>query len=191
MNTVLRTNDQLMRILEHVRYEVEMLNQTANLLCSGSLSTDTLRDAVLESFLIHVRNLLEFLLSERGKRNLATVEDFVARETWMNHHHNKEQFRKLEKRVNNKLAHITWRRINLEEASKGWEIERIATAINDQMAAFYGLLPQGLRSDAAVPHPIAALPSEPMQLLSGVSLRVGRVSGAMYSKPGEVFGDDS
>jgi len=67
---------------EHLRYELDMLFSTAEIL--GRMQTsatptpfDTLvTNAWLESFVIHLRNVIEFLYPQRLKENSVIAEDF-------------------------------------------------------------------------------------------------------------------
>ena len=55
------STDELERAAETLRYEVQMFVSTASMLERWSLGRGDLLNAVLESFLVHMRQLIEFL----------------------------------------------------------------------------------------------------------------------------------
>ena len=57
-----RTPNELGRVSEHLHYEVQML------LVSEITGQGTLHNALVESFAIHVRNMLDFLWPDKPKR---------------------------------------------------------------------------------------------------------------------------
>ena len=56
-----RTVEELKNALESLKYEVWMLWSLANILASDNQGKGVIHNALLESFLIHARILIEFL----------------------------------------------------------------------------------------------------------------------------------
>jgi len=63
-----RTPDELRRISEHLHYEVQILLGSAQGLDPETTAEGTLHNALVESFAIHLRNMLDFLWPDKPKR---------------------------------------------------------------------------------------------------------------------------
>ncbi len=63
-----RTPNELRRVSEHLHYEMQMLPGSAQGLVSEITGQGTLHNALVESFAIHVRNMLDFLWPDKPKR---------------------------------------------------------------------------------------------------------------------------
>jgi hypothetical protein len=63
-----RTPDELRRISEDLHYEVQMLLGSAQGLDPETTAEGTLHNALVESFAIHLRNMLDFLWPDKPKR---------------------------------------------------------------------------------------------------------------------------
>jgi hypothetical protein len=63
-----RTPDELRRVSEHLHYEVQMLLGSAQGLDSETKAEGTLHNALVESFAIHLRNMLDSLWPDKPKR---------------------------------------------------------------------------------------------------------------------------
>ena len=59
-----RPPEELVETSRHVLYEVHMLEVTASAIASEVYKGEMLNNALVESFLIHARNLIDFLFSE-------------------------------------------------------------------------------------------------------------------------------
>lgn len=64
-----RSSDDLAKVSEHLYYEIEMFHGTASGLASGVAGTSVLNNALVESFTLHARALLDFLYAENARDN--------------------------------------------------------------------------------------------------------------------------
>jgi hypothetical protein len=97
----------LERMTEHVAYEIKMLQGTAVLLRMGVIGTGALQNALLESALVHLRLVDEFLSLPKGNR----ADDVVAKDflpTWEPKQVLTESARE---DINKRVHHLTTRRI--------------------------------------------------------------------------------
>jgi hypothetical protein len=127
----------------HLAYEIKMVRETANALRGNGIGPRSFRNAMLETFLIHYRNLLDFFYADK-KRSLAhdvRAADYVIdAKRWRDRrpHMDKEATSNRE-RVNALLAHLTYRRLRYEE--RNWSDRRMLRQIEELLAAFAEQLP--------------------------------------------------
>jgi len=123
--------DSLQDILEHIRYERNMLEHTARNLkrlrpcIESSGEHKILYYTTLESFLIHARNLSDFLY--RSPRKNVMESDVLARDFFSEPaqwHHGRPSSRHregLQSRVGKYLAHLSYDRIGSELEPTTWD----------------------------------------------------------------------
>ena len=102
---------------EHLLHELSMLWELAEDLPQKKASTET--SALVESFGIHLRNLIDFFYRE-GRRDDVTAQDFLdATTTWRP----KEplSLTKAHERANKELSHLTQARISGNPPEKAWD----------------------------------------------------------------------
>ncbi len=131
MNMRNRNIDELREASNHLRYEVDMLMLTARTMFSGVLGQGALNNATLESFVIHVRNLIYFLYSTKPKQDHVIAEDyFDSPDKWINVRLQKSQnLHKAEMRSNKEVAHLSYDRIKITQQMKQWTYIDIANEI--------------------------------------------------------------
>ena len=105
-----------------ILYEMRMIEDLTKLkaICPPE-QTRVLHDAVLESFLIHVRNLVEFLGSLGGGAKYMKASDFTSDAIAM-----PVEMRRLLGPISERLAHLSWERTAPQLA---WKIPEIARAV--------------------------------------------------------------
>jgi hypothetical protein len=74
-----RIDDELRKVSDHLFYEVWMFNILADSMMSGIFGEGVLNNAVLESFCVHSRVILDFLFSQKPKKDDVVAEDFYIR----------------------------------------------------------------------------------------------------------------
>ncbi len=106
---------------EHLAYEVQMLRGTAELLRGPELLR-IVNNAVVESFGLHLRNLVKFLYDDRPEVDDVVAGDFFDDpEEWKQMRPElPEPLREARTRANKELAHLTTRRKGLGDPGKGW-----------------------------------------------------------------------
>ena len=131
--------DQIKTLTEHVAYEVDMLHGTRQRLRHGVGDT-VVRNAVVESFLVHARSLNAFLAPRPANARADDVfaEDFVA--GW------RRTGNGLAKtdhdRIGKEIAHLTSVRVGV--VSKYWPIDLTADDLLGDLADFAAALPDGI-----------------------------------------------
>jgi len=115
-----------------VQYEIDMLLFTYSKL---GIVDQLEHNVYLESFLIHVRNLIEFLVNERRHQDDVMLEDFLNDNSKIQIINKlvKSFFNKTEMdRIHKMLAHISYERINLKgKWNVGDYFQTIYRALNE------------------------------------------------------------
>ena len=134
-----RTPNELGRVSEHLHYEVQML------LVSEITGQGTLHNALVESFAIHLRNMLDFLWHNKPKRKsdwVIAADFFPSPSDW-------EKLRPeisqplLDSRVRaaKEIAHLTYARLAVEPAEKDWDVRQIANEVTRVVETFIRHVP--------------------------------------------------
>lgn len=145
MTRLLRSEYELQKISEHLFYEMAMLANTAQLLASGHLGESTLQNAVLESYSIHLRTLMDFLYADTPRRDDAVAEDFMPHGIEWSTRRPKltEALVLARRRVGKEIAHLSYERINARSDSgpvmKSWPFLALAMDIRAAFKAFVSL----------------------------------------------------
>jgi hypothetical protein len=146
-------NDEQLRemALRHISYEIKMLRELAAGLQGEGVGPRTLRNALLESFLIHYRNLYDFFYPEfPAKRRLPhdiSAADYLANsKRWRNSRPELDKKRVIEnrERVNCLLAHLTLRRLKYNNRS--WPDRNMAETMEGLIEEFLRELPRERRA---------------------------------------------
>ena len=127
-----KTQEELVAASEHVLYEVNMLRATAGLIANDfAAGNPWLHNALLESFLVHARNLIQFLYPERPfKTDVLAKHFFDEPERWDSLGGDlPEGLKSVARRANKLLAHITYDRIEMVGEKKQWDRGEIHDAI--------------------------------------------------------------
>jgi|GEM_PF-2317965 len=132
--------DTLKKAFQHVRYEAWMLKQTSRMLPSFPNLQEPCDRAVLESFVIHTRNLLDFLYKGEGKNYIA-AEHFINADVWRAQRPKQTRLlRDAYKRANNDVAHLTYTRLENSKSDNPWPIPEITKEILEAYAVFEKLV---------------------------------------------------
>ena len=141
-----RSPTKLKEAAEHVQYEINRLIDAQELL-SRNLSP-ALTNLVLESFLIHVRNLDAFFYNPRKNRNDVLAEDFYPDASeWAE---NRPQLPKVIKenrtRLHRSLAHLSYSRLRYTGENKKWPHDKMRTEMLKVVKEFLRYLPSDRRA---------------------------------------------
>jgi hypothetical protein len=133
----------------HISYEIKMLRELSAALQGKGAGPRTMNNALLESFLIHYRNLYDFFYPENKRRlslDVAATDYVPGRHRWRNTRPKTDIKNIVEnrERVNCLLAHLTLRRLKYKNRS--WPDKKMASAIEEMIEAFVQALPQARRS---------------------------------------------
>ena len=142
---LIRTEEELKEIAEvNIVYEVDMLRQCASVL-SKPLN-QLLENMALESFLVHVRNLREFLYGEGENSDDVVAGDFFPGPgQWEDKNIRPPIPKVIEdnlKRLNKALAHVSYSRLKYKGPAKKWPSQQIASELIAVVRVFLRKLPQ-------------------------------------------------
>jgi len=127
---------------EHVAYEVQMLRGTKALLAAiatGALDVSlVMKNALIESWMVHLRDLVEFLYPAVPKQGDVIATDFFdSRAEWERIRPSQsESLKKARKRANKELAHLTTGRKGPGDREKGWAFHDLTSELVDVLRTF-------------------------------------------------------
>lgn len=106
---------------------------------------NVLNNAVIESFAIHARVLLDFFYAELKREDDVVATDFFSPpSTWIEKRpdRSKEQIDDIRTRVHKEVVHLTYARQNVRPETKQWLFEELTADINEVVNRFMGLVPR-------------------------------------------------
>lgn len=133
-----RTEKQMRAFAEeHLVYEARMLFAAATELTNGG-HPKHITNALLESFAIHLRALIDFLWERDVKPDDALAKDFFETPNqWQEMRPViPAVFSSVRKRVGKEIAHITYARLHVEPEAKPWPITEMAQEMHAALAIF-------------------------------------------------------
>lgn len=115
-----------------------MFNSLAQAMLSGVLGNSVLNNAVLESFTLHARGLLDFLYATKPQSDDVIAEDFFdSPSDWAAIRPNKTKLlMSVHKRVGKEVAHLTYERLNITAEEKQWQFGQIMIDLNNVFRVF-------------------------------------------------------
>jgi hypothetical protein len=116
--------EKLRAISEHVLYEAQMLAGIWPALNAGQFGAehaDVIRNALVEAFAVHARGLSDFLFNT-PREDDAAAEQFFGPDMWaaLRGEDISPDLQAVRQRTNKEIAHLTYSRLNVPEASKSW-----------------------------------------------------------------------
>jgi hypothetical protein len=131
MGRVMRTKEELLAASIHLHYEYWMLISLANAMSTGIFGKERLNNALVESFTIHTRIILDFLYSEEPRNDDVVAEDYIDPGEWHKLRTQKSLLLQgVHKRVGKEIAHLTYSRQQVTDEDKKWPFLQIANEIN-------------------------------------------------------------
>ncbi|MGC9967908.1 MAG: hypothetical protein ABSE08_21200 [Syntrophobacteraceae bacterium] len=119
-----------------------MFTSLADGLASGISGDSVINNALLESFTIHTRILLDFLYAASPKKDDVIAEDFFDDPAkWCNKRPQKSEKVLVHRRVGKEIAHLTYARQKVTQETKPWAFIEIANEVNRCLQLFLDLLP--------------------------------------------------
>jgi len=139
-----RTDAALQEASNHLHYEFSMLTSVAHAIASGMSSNGWLLNALLESFVIHFRALLDFFYpAENPKQDDVLAKDYFDDGGWDKIKPKLSDALAKEKvRAHKEIAHLTYARLNVTPETKNWAFIDIANEMNAVMEVFLKHVPK-------------------------------------------------
>jgi hypothetical protein len=116
-----------------------MLVAVANVLALGIFGEAPVNNALLESFVIHVRALMDFLYApENAQADDVLAEDFFqSPELWTNLRPTlSELLSEAKRRAGKEIAHLTYARLHVTPETKPWHFVQIANELSAVINVF-------------------------------------------------------
>ncbi len=138
-------HDQAKEIVPRIIYEWTMLNETYSL---RKKSRETFEhDAFLESFLIHARNLYDFLTKTRSeaRKNDVVAEDFFDEGSQWNPSARIGFVEENRRRLDRSLAHLCYDRIDYQQQKRWVRMDKVLIEFQDAWDEFLSALPMSRR----------------------------------------------
>jgi len=134
-----RTKEELADAAAHLQYEFWMLVQVAQAIASGIAERGWLANALLESFVIHFRSLVDFFYPSVS----AKVDDVLASD-YFGSPDDWARIRPLlsetltagKARAHKEIAHLTYARLVVTPETKPWAVIELAKEIEILMTLF-------------------------------------------------------
>jgi len=129
----------------HIAFEVKMLREMASALRGGPVSPKALRNALVETFLVHYRNLYDFLFPDYPRRTRLRDDvdagDYVPDpKQWRNHRPEwLRHYAEHRARMNTQLAHLSYKRLRYD--TRSWPDQKMAHRIEAAWLDFIAQLP--------------------------------------------------
>jgi len=133
----MKDKNKLNKISHHLWYEFQMFLALTQELSKG-YPAGTINNALLESFALHVRNLIDFLYNDNSSSDDVFAGDFFQRkEDWIKiRPHITPLLDKAKKRANKEVSHLTYARINITPEEKKWYFVKIFQDMNRAFDVF-------------------------------------------------------
>lgn len=144
MSNVKRTDRKLQDASNHLHYEFSMLMFVAQAFDTGIAAQGWLVNALLESFVIHIRVLLGFFFPpDNVKEDDVLAQDYFDDDGWKKIQPQLSEVLSSAKfRANKEVAHLTYTRLNVTPETKGWEFSEIANEMSKVIDIFIKNVPR-------------------------------------------------
>ena len=134
-----REKDELIKASEHLKYEYSMLLAVTEALSAGLVLNQFLKNALLESFAIHFRTLVDFLYPPANARSddMAAEDFFDNPARWSEMRPAISQILNSgRRRAHKEIAHLTYARLAITESEKDWPFGEMTAEICSLMDLF-------------------------------------------------------
>jgi hypothetical protein len=135
----LRSDEVLARVADHLDYEYEMLMALAQAMASGISAQGWLTNALLESFVIHVRALVDFFYPPESAKS----DDVIAGHFFDNpgeweriRPQLSETLKRGRARAHKEIAHLTYARLDVTPEAKSRAFIDVANEMGALMQQF-------------------------------------------------------
>jgi hypothetical protein len=159
---------------EHLLYEAGMLYELTVKLMNRHHKDDLIvENALLESFGVHSRNLIDFLWLDRPMKDTDAIAfDYV--DEWKAPAMS-ERLSRVKSRVGKEMVHLSYNRLDLPEDEKGWQVLGIGPEITGAFGMFVTAVPLDCVSEDWHEHAYAATGAVPPDRAPEVENQIIRV----------------
>lgn len=140
--------NELEKATEHIYYEADMFFKTLLALqCKPNILT--LHNLLVETFLIHARNLHDFLYpSDYFDDDDILVYDYIGNsDNYETKKTAKKELKDYIYKINKQLSHLTYKRNTYNQISKPHELIEIGNKIHNTLMVFYDSLTQNFKEN--------------------------------------------
>jgi hypothetical protein len=118
---------ELREASKHLHYEITMFYAAAEGLRCGLFGPGPLSNVLVESFAVHVRNLIDFLYAAQPRTDDVVAEDFVADVVqWpLIRPVMSDVLLRAKRRADKEIAHLTYTRLAVTDDAKPWPFVEI------------------------------------------------------------------
>lgn len=135
-----QTDQVLQAASEHLLYEISMLRWTTDALAVTNLGRPTpplvYMNALLESFCLHARNLLDFLYPKQPRPDDMIAPDFFDDPDEWSPPDLTPLLGTVRGRAGKELAHLTYQRLAVTKEGKSWQYGKILAELSDVLGKF-------------------------------------------------------
>lgn len=146
MTRARQTEATLKAASDHLYYEYWMFNSLTQALASGIAQQGWLLNSLLESWVVHLRALLDFAYPAQSAKpdDIVAVDFFDDPSNW-------EAVRPAmstllilgRERANKEIVHLSYKRIGITPEDKQWQFVELSAEIEKLMTAFLRQVPKG------------------------------------------------
>jgi hypothetical protein len=126
---------------EHLFYEIWMLCEMADRVLNGKYPDQVAKNAYIESFVIHSRNVLDFLYNVGNRPDDVHASDFEDNVPWNPPLKDAVLSAWYPTRMNKHLAHMTYKRLTVPEADRNWPVKDIFPSVRVVLNEFFNWVP--------------------------------------------------
>lgn len=123
----------------HIVYEIMMFNEASIKLQSG-VEDRFEKNILVESFVIHARNLFEFFYKNKIKDDISAYDFIFKKKEFKMKRTKKRILENLTNKANKQVVHLTYSRNNYNRLTKGWYVSIITINFNKTILAFLSCL---------------------------------------------------
>jgi hypothetical protein len=134
----MRTVKELQEASNHLQYEISILTSLAHGRASGFAGQGSIANALLESFIIHVRAVMDFLYADKPQTDDIIAEDFFdTPQQWTDKRPTlSELLSQTKRRAGKEVAHLTYARLDVKPETKPWPFVQITNEISTVINKF-------------------------------------------------------
>jgi hypothetical protein len=141
-----RRSDEILRAAsDHLYYEYWMFRSLTDALATGATQPGWLRNALVESWVIHLRALLDFVYPPKSvnPEDVIAADFFDSSSEWdATRPVISTTLARGRGRANKEIAHLSYKRIDISHEDKQWQFVALAHEVEKLMVLFLRRVPK-------------------------------------------------